>query len=205
MLGWLFSKPIKREIKGHLHNLHQNLNNSFSNIKGDISKIHIHLQNKDKKLLELEGKIQSLENRLIYLPHSKKEFKKIPEPESESYEESEEDTYKNRIMDLNLASLTFTQRSMLKNIYELKTRYNQDLISSKSLARYIYPGRGYDSVRTTLSEYLNILLEHGLIKKERIGRRMIITLTKEGEELCKEITKKEKPKRKQKIRVSNDI
>nr|MBI4157119.1 hypothetical protein [Candidatus Woesearchaeota archaeon] len=131
--------------------------------------------------------------------------KRLKQSENLVYDENEEDTDKSRIIDLNLANLTFTQKLLLKNIHELKTKYNQDLISSKSLAKYIYPGRGYDSVRTTLSEYLNILLEQGLIKKERIGRRMIITLTKDGEELSKEITKKEKTKRKQKIRVFDDL
>lgn len=202
MFGWLFSRPIKKEVKDHLHSLHNQLTNSFSNIKHDISNIHTHLQNKDKRLAEVEEKIQLLENKLIYLLQPKKRLK---QSENLVYDENEEDTDKSRIIDLNLANLTFTQKLLLKNIHELKTKYNQDLISSKSLAKYIYPGRGYDSVRTTLSEYLNILLEQGLIKKERIGRRMIITLTKDGEELSKEITKKEKTKRKQKIRVFDDL
>src|SRR3989344_2061458 len=104
MLGWLFNKSIKREVKDHLSSLHKNLANSFSTIKGDITNIHTHLQNKDKKLLELEEKIQLLENRLIYSLQTKNKLKQIPELESESYEESEE--HRKKIIDLNLASLS---------------------------------------------------------------------------------------------------
>jgi len=200
MFSWLLSKPIKKEVKGHLHNLHNQLTHSFSKIKQDISHVHILLQNKGNKMLELEGKIDLLENKLVDLLQVPKP-KQISEPTAEYYEG---DVDKRKIMGLNLASLTFTQKLLLKNIYELKIKYNKDLISSKSLGKYVYPGRRYDSIRTTLSEYINILFESGLVKKERMGRRVIITLTKEGEEVSKEIIKKEK-KKKQKIRVQDNI
>lgn len=202
MFGWLFDKHIKEGIKDHLSSLHINLNHSFSKIKEDILNIHNHLQNKEKRLLELEGKIYSLEDRLDYL--FQKKSQQITSNNVENFIEEIEETDNAEIIELNLMNLTFTQKSFLKNIYEIKTKHSRDLVTPKSLAGYIYPGRRYESVRTTLSEYLNILFELGLIKKERMGRRLIITLTKKGEELSKGIIKREK-KKKQKIMVHSDI
>ena len=195
MFSWLLSKHIKKEIKDHLQNLHLHLTHSFSNIKNDISNIHIHLQNKDKKLIELEGKIHLLETRLIYAFHLKETSKQIAEPEID-YEESKEVGTKEEVS--SIAGITYTQQTIIVAICELQSQLNSP-ISFKSLAQYHYPGKKYQAVRTTLSEYIDLLAVYGFVKKERIGRETAALVTKKGEKLAKEIIKKEKMKKKLKI------
>lgn len=194
MIRWLIGDHVKKEIKDHLHNLHLHLAHSFSNIKEDMSKINFHLKDKDKKLEELERKIQQLEDKLFFAFQLREEPKQISEPE----EEYEEDIPNEKPISL-IASLTYTQQTILVAIYELQTQLGSP-ISFKSLAQYLYRDKKYQAVRTTLSEYIDLLTEYGFAKKERIGRETAAIITKKGGKLAKEIIEKDKQKEKLKIK-----
>jgi len=188
MLNWLIGKHVRGEIKEHIHNLHLHLSNSFLNIKKDITNIHEHLNQKDKRILELEGKVSQLERRILY-------FLQFKEEEPKQIETSKEEVTEEKIIPISdLTSMTFTQQAILKAIYQLQNQLNSP-ISFKSLAKYLYPGKKYSAVRTTLSEYIDHLSTYNIVKKDRVGRETVASITKKGQKLAEEMTKKDKQKK----------
>ena len=188
MLSWLIGKHVKLEIKDHFHNFHLHLSNSFSNIKKDISNIHTHLNTKEQKILDLERKISTLENKFLYLLQIKEEPKERESPKELVFEEK-------NLPISDLASMTFTQQAIIKAIYQLQIQLNSP-ISFKSLAKYLYPGKKYSAVRTTLSEYIDLLSTYNIVKKDKVGRETVAAMTKKGEKLAEEIVKKDRQKKK---------
>jgi len=188
MLGWLINKHVKKEIKDHIHNLQLHLANSFSNIKEDISNIHHNLNQKDKKILELEGKIALLENKMFYFSQSNKsKIHQYVGEEEKVLQVSPTET-------VSLVGLTDTQKTILCALFQLQAQLESP-ISFKSLASYLYPGKKYQAVRTTLSEYLDFLSTYNLVRKDKIGRETVATITSKGEKLAKEILNQKKQKK----------
>ncbi|MBS3157482.1 hypothetical protein J4442_04925 [Candidatus Woesearchaeota archaeon] len=181
MLKWLIGNHVKKEIKDHLNNLHLHLAHSFSNIKDDISNIHVHLKNKDQKFLELEHKIHLLETKLFYALQPREAPKQIAESEEDEVELKEEAVRVDH-------ELTHTQQTILAALYQLQSQFNSP-ISFKSLAKYLYPAKDYTAVRTTLSEYLDLLTEYNLVSKKKVGRETVAKTTKKGQKLAKSILK----------------
>ena len=94
-----------------------------------------------------------------------------------------------------LSELTYTQKSLLFAIYDHQKALNTPL-STKSIAKIFYSGRSYASVRTTITEYLDILASHGLIKKVKKRRQSYSHVTEQGINLIeKSVGKKKKNKR----------
>jgi hypothetical protein len=195
MLSWLIGGHVKKEIKDHIHNLHLHLSHSFTNIKDDISNIHLHLSQKDKKMAELEGKLILLENKIMYSLQLKEGPMQIETKKEEIIELERESSM------AELTSFTYTQQAILKALCELQEQLNSP-ISFKSLAKYLYPGKKYGAVRTTLSEYIDTLSTYGLVTKNKIGRETVANITKKGQTLAKDLLKKDKQKKK--IRIESD-
>jgi len=176
MLGWLFKDTINKEIDKKLIALNDVLSQSFSNIKIDIENLRkvvfkkeISLENFDKfeqKLIDLDDKINSFETSMGSIEPTKKE-----------------------------EELTFTQQKILFTLFQLKKRIDQ-AISTKSLAKFIYTGRKYGSVRSTLSAYLDTLENNGLIIKNKIGKESYSEITNKGKEYIKSLLKREDLKKK---------
>jgi hypothetical protein len=189
MISWIFGKKIRDEIKSHFDDFQLHLSHSFLNIKNDIANIHSHLSHKDKRILELEEKIKSLEHKFFYTFQPKEEEpKQIESVEKEVNIEIPED-----LSISDMASLTYTQQAILKALYELQIQLDGP-ISFKSLAQYLYPGKKYSAVRTTLSEYIDFLSTYGFAKKDKVGRETVANITKKGQKLAKELVKKRKQK-----------
>ena len=133
-----------------------------------------------------EEKMKALEHKFLYSFLKDEEPKQIESVEKEVHIEIPEN------LDISdIASLTYTQQAILKALYELQVQLDSP-ISFKSLAKYLYPGKRYGSVRTTLSEYLDTLSTYNLVKKDKIGRETVANITSKGKKLAKELVKKKK-------------
>lgn len=194
MLKWLFKKHFKEELNSHFDKLHLNLSKAFLNIKDDISNIHKHLGEKSSKIYEIEKRLIAIEYKLGYsLEHGMGKERIVQIAQRTEVELEDEDL--DEISLIEHSGLTETQKIILTAIYELEKQHNSP-ISFKSLAAFLYPGKNYSSVRTTISDYLDILATYGFVKKEKVKRETITVTTSKGKKLAKEIIKQKSLKEK---------
>ncbi|MBU2634156.1 MAG: hypothetical protein KJ674_02840 [Nanoarchaeota archaeon] len=195
---WLFKK---RDDK--LNDVHNKLHNSFSNLKKDMEGIGEwinHFKDKhnyhDKNNTDIYKEIEVIKEDVKYLKnlfisqHSQKE-----EPKT-NIEEETIPISKEKILE----SLTLTQIELLKALARIQQEHNLKLVSLKDIKEEYYPEKSYSEVRTTISQYLDILLELGLVTKKRKGRQIYTSLTEKATQLFptykKEIEAKKKIKKK---------
>lgn len=79
-------------------------------------------------------------------------------------------------------TLTETQNLLFLRLGALLMESGRDRIPFKTLAQETYPGKDYAAIRSTISEYLGILVDFGLVNKIRKGRNSYVQLTKKGME-----------------------
>ncbi|MBS3151455.1 hypothetical protein J4443_03700 [Candidatus Woesearchaeota archaeon] len=197
MLKWLFKKHFKEELNSHFDKLHLNLSRAFLNIKDDINSIHKHLNEKSSKLYEVEKRLIALEHRLEYSSEQGLGKGRIAQIAQRGEIELEDES-QGEISLIEHSGLTETQKIILVAIYELEKQHNSP-ISFKSLATFLYPGKNYSSIRTTISDYLDILATYGFVKKEKVKRETITITTKKGKELAKEVLKQKKQRERRKV------
>ena len=176
MFKWLFENTIKEQINKELTSLNEILSKSFSNIKKDMDNLRneINKKNTPEKFSEFEQKLGILDDKILSVKAS-----------ISSVEQTEE---------IN-KDLTHTQQKILLALYELQKRIGQ-AISTKSLAKFIYNGRNYGSVRSTLSSYLEVLEENNLITKNKLGKESYSEVTDKGKEYVISHIKKKDIKKK---------
>ena len=96
-------------------------------------------------------------------------------------EEFEEATLiDNQIINDSLKALTVTHKKMFATIFQLQKQLGTNKVSYKSLASVLYRDRGYAEVRSTLSQYISFLVDHGLVEKVRSGKESYISITELG-------------------------
>ena len=66
--------------------------------------------------------------------------------------------------------------------------------SRPALAQDLYPGKPYDKVRSTVSEYIGILVDAGLLHKMRKGKQTYIATTQKGQDFFQKNNPKQKKK-----------
>jgi len=186
VFGWLFGRNNKK-IEDKIQLLNQILQKSFLNIKGDISSIgnwieKFNFENKEQNL-----KIQDLQNRIDFILRvleqktilSQEEKKEIPEIKIQT-----------NILD----TLTDTQKLIFLRLNTLQKEAKDSWITLKYLAQELYPNKSYNSIRSTLSEYTDILIDVGLVIKKRKGKQTLISLTEKGQKLLEQIKSNKKQK-----------
>ena len=99
-----------------------------------------------------------------------------------------------------LDDLTETQKAMFFRLGSFQRESGQEWTALKTLAQDIYPGKTYDKVRSTVSEYIGILVDAGLIAKTRKGKQTYITITEKGQQYFKKNDKKAPKKQIQKTK-----
>jgi len=82
-------------------------------------------------------------------------------------------------------SLTDTQRTIFKTLYLLQKEKAWAWVLLKDIANEIYPTKSYNAVRSTISDYLSILEEIGLVQRKRVSRQSMVSLTEVGKEFIK--------------------
>lgn len=174
MVWWLFSK--KEEKHSHIKKVESTLKNSFDNIKSDIYIITSHVHKHKGHIKELNQRLEKIEHNIAFL-HGKLDKKEAIhlDPELDT-EEEYYDTSSENIID----NLTTVQKSILLRLAHLQTETNELWISSKNLTEDLYPEKEYSKIRPMMSDYLNILLDFGLINKIRKRRQTYISLSKKS-------------------------
>lgn len=181
-----------------LEEMNENLKESFSRIRADIEAVKGWLeyfqtkqQENDTKFKDIQERIEEIGEVVSYIgeaPQIHAEILKEGQSNSSSPElEPKPPAFdKGRLVE----GLTETQRSIFLRVGTLLQESGQQWISIKGLAHELYPDRPYDQVRSTLSEYLSILIESGLIQKKRVGKSTYITISDVGIDLLPEAAKK---------------
>ncbi|MFH1210044.1 MAG: helix-turn-helix domain-containing protein [archaeon] len=208
MVFWFFKKrdDSSEDINAKLHS-------SFSNIKKDmvgisewISHFKTKHNNHDQNYEFLSKEINTLKEDVKYLKalivsqyqnQQKIEQTKQEEPKiNYNLEEEKIHLPKEKI----LQSLTLTQVELLKSLARIQYEHDLDSVSLRDIKEEYYPSKNYNEVRTTISQYLDILLELGLVTKKRKGRQIYTSLTEKGKQLFpnyqKELELKNKAKKK---------
>lgn len=69
-------------------------------------------------------------------------------------------------------NISFLHTKILKTL----ENFSEDGITTKHLAKILYPDRKFNSIRSTLSQYTSDLEKSGLVKKERLGKETFISI-----------------------------
>ena len=170
MVWWLFRKKKEHPYLGFLKKIEEGLIHSFGLIKDDVLSITKKLEHHDNHLEEIKQRLTRLEE--MGVEEEKPLMEEIKEPK---IEESE-------IIGKNLVweDLTEVQQALFWRLGTLQIESNQPWISTKYLAEELYPNKDYRSVRSMISDYINLLIDYGLLKKTRKGRQTYTTLSKKG-------------------------
>ncbi|MDP1694580.1 MAG: hypothetical protein Q8L34_03495 [Candidatus Woesearchaeota archaeon] len=190
-----FSKKREEdnEYREDLERLNANLKHSFVKIKEDIKAIKEWIDYFEGQHTDHKNKFKHVENRLadidqtvsyVLLAPSKQQARLIQQEEKleEEVKEILEQAPSPQYLRL-LDDLTETQKSMFYRLALLLKEADQEWMTIKSLATDLYPNKQYDQVRSTTSEYVNVLVESGLLEKRRRGKQTYITITKKGHQL----------------------
>ncbi len=195
MVWWFFKKRDDKRVEEKLKHLNNSLSTSFSNIKRDLSAMNNHVsdlksndKDQDEKIEELQSKIDIIFNLL--------EENKI-KVKQEVIEEEEEEI---EVRPNFLNPLTDTQKLIFIRLNTLQKENKGNQIAIKHLAQELYPNKNYDAVRSTLSEYLGILIDLGLVDKSRKGKQTYVYITNKGSKALENI-KEKKLKNINKIKV----
>jgi len=197
MVFWFFKR--REDSEERFQQLHATLRETFSNVRKDMGTLHKHTEkshikhrkhrvkfkNHELRLLKIENQLNLLLNK--FLKEAENTQENIIQPQIEQLGEiSQEEIF---------SSLTKTQLDLFKTIYQIQKQANSNKVSLKSIAKIYYPGRNYNSVRSTISDYLTILTTWGLIKKQRVGKESFVALTNNGINLVSSTKTKEKKKK----------
>ena len=188
MVWWLFSKKREDKVHPHLKKIESVLKNSFSNIKSDVSTITSHINKHKDHIGNIHKRLDKIEQTVSFL-HNKLENAGL------EFDIDEDVLVDNKQRVVN--NLTTVQKTILSRLSHLQSETSESWVSTKSLTEDIYPEKEYSQIRPMMSDYLNILLDFGLINKIRKRRQTYVSLTKKAVNLI--------PKNKQKrlIKIIN--
>jgi len=202
MVFWLFKKRVDNS-----EDINIKLHHSFSNIKKDmidisewISHFKTKHNNHDERYETLNKEINNLKEEIKYLKslfitHYQQSKEEAKTNTQEGIEEIFQPIPQEKILD----SLTITQKELLKALARITHEHDIESVSLKDIKEEYYPNKSYSEVRTTISQYLDILIELGLILKKRKGRQTYVSLTEKGKRLFpnykKELELKSKAKK----------
>tara|TARA_Y100000310_G_scaffold122983_1_gene121736 strand:- start:532 stop:1173 length:642 start_codon:yes stop_codon:yes gene_type:complete len=213
-MGFLFfgkKRSEKDEAVEHINQISENLKKSFIRIKTDIKLVRDWLSFFKTKDGEYENRFKDIESRIdemgeviAYLADKDQTASRTPQrPEKAKeapYYGTEETHPLPKMKRSFLDDLTETQRAMFLRLGAFQRESGQEWTSLKTLAQDIYPGKTYDKVRSTVSEYIGILVDAGLIAKTRKGKQTYITITEKGQQYFKKNDKKAPKKQVQKAK-----
>ncbi|MBI2148715.1 hypothetical protein HYU23_03475 [Candidatus Woesearchaeota archaeon] len=186
-----FFKKKKSDKEEHTAKINEALKNSFSNVKKDILHIHKgisdHKDNTHKRFESIEKRLEKIEINLNILQQTQRPQKFIEKTpkQIEAEEETEELPEEEDILLNQLRGIPKAELKLFKTLYELQQSLNLKHISYKSLASYLYPGKDYNSIRSTITQFVLRLYTEGLIEKQRIGKENFIKLTPHGQKVIK--------------------
>lgn len=201
----MFFKKKRYAEASEVEAINQNLRVSFSKIRSDISAIKEVLSQlletdviRESQIKDLDKRLEELGEVVSYTQESNKviENQNLASKEEERYvfpRVVSEDLPKEAEKILEI--LTSTQKAILFNIINLIKESGINLLSAKIIAQECYPDKEYSSIKSTISEYLDILAGLNIVKRVRKGKQLYISLTEKGSVI--------QDKTKQKIKIVN--
>jgi len=173
MVWWLFKKKKEHPYLNLLKQMEEGLIHSFGLIKKDVGAITKKLDHHDNHIKEIHKRLEALETIKIVKEELSEEKPEIKEtlPIAATSTQGKQ---------LVWEDLTEVQQSLFWRLGTLQIESNQPWISTKYLSEELYPDKDYKSVRSMISDYINILSDYGLLKKTRKGRQTYTTLSKKG-------------------------
>ncbi len=196
-----FFKREKKDAKlaETISTMQESLKKSFTNIKKDFSMVDGHnktFHEKHKKHAsdhaEHRNNIQILSERLKSIEESLGILKEIEIVDEEVREEAEADFGE-------LEEMTEVSQKICYVLAALQ-KENKGMVTLKTLAEEIYPGKEYAKIRSTISQYTTELEELGYVQKRKKGKQVYIKSTEKNPFLSeastlKKVTKKIKIKK----------
>lgn len=199
------------EYREDLEQINANLKHSFIKIKEDIGAIRAWIEYFDSQHKDHKTKFKHMENKLgqlneiisyTLLTQAQQPQKRLSVTEEKLEEEIEEvleQAPRPAYLKL-LEDLTETQKMMFYRLAVLLKEAGQDWMTMKALATDLYPNKPYDQVRSTTSEYINVLIESALLEKRRRGKQTYIGITEKGKQLVKKAQQEEPQKVKNRMK-----
>ena len=135
-----------------------------------------------QKINHLKTRIIILEAKLGRVIDDLEEEEVLEEP---AVEEIRQTTTKFSGIISSFQSLTGTQKNIFKTLYLLQKEKGWAGVLLKNIANEIYPTKSYNAVRSTISDYLSILEEIGLVQRKRISRQSMVSITDVGKDFIK--------------------
>jgi len=192
MIGRFLKKDVLSTHNHHrLNKLESSLKNSFFNIKKDVFKITtsiVHHENNvathNSHLNSLKERLDKMESLLFEVQKSLAQGSQIsknytPKGETKSQIGEKQEIHLPGASSV-LDQLTPVQQNILFRLGTLHVESNTSWVLVKSLIEDLYPDKEYHAVRSMVSEYLDILVGYGLIKKIRKGKSLYSRLTERG-------------------------
>lgn len=183
---------LQPDYQEEIIRLNTNLKHSFLKIKEDIKAIKLWIdyfegQHKEhkSKFKHVESRLTQMDDFISYSVLASQKQERLTKQESvlqEEVKEILEQAPSPHYLKL-LEDLTETQKTMFYRLALLLKEADQEWVTIKTLATDLYPNKPYDQVRSTASEYANVLIESGLLEKRRRGKQTYITITKKGQQL----------------------
>ena len=207
-MGFLFFGKKRSEVKAldHMNQISSNLRHSFIRIKSDIKVVRDWLSFFKTKNEEYETRFKNVESRIdelgqviTYLTQKdqiyEQQGQKAQKPSKEKpYYDIGASSLPHLAEKTLIDDLTETQKIMFFRLGAFQRESGQQWTSLKVLAQDLYPGKSYDKVRSTVSEYIGILVDAGLIHKMRKGKQTYIAITQKGQAFFKKNNPKPKKK-----------
>lgn len=198
-MGFLFFGKKKSEVNNaldHVNQISENLKHSFIRIKTDIKVVRDWLsffKTRDEEYSDrfknMESRIEEIGQVISYLADRENSLQKQPKTRESSkekpYYDYENEKLPPRVERTPLDDLTETQKAIFFRLGAFQRESGQEWTALKTLASDLYPGKSYDKVRSTVSEYIGILVDAGLIHKLRKGKQTYIAITEKGKSYFK--------------------
>lgn len=197
MFDWFRKKGVDHEAHKKIDKLHNSVSDSFKNLKRDMDSINSWMNNFKDSHDDYSARLETIEKQLLHVMRKIEHHEQTinshaisieslnPEfDETEDLEEAPEPMEIQTSTDPKhmIVGLTDTQKHMFVMLIKLRGEFG-GWVPLKSLAEELYPGKNYSDVRSTISEYLTLLSEWGLVEKKRIGKQSFVGVTEKGKEV----------------------
>ena len=179
-----FFKKKSNDFSEQVKTIQSSIKSSFTNVKQDMHNISNWINVMQEKDEKQDQQISHLRKRIILL---EAKLERVVEDleEEEVLEEPIVEQIRETPKRISFQSLTETQKTIFKTLYLLQKEKGWAWVLLKDIANEIYPTKSYNAVRSTISDYLSILEEIGLVQRKRVSRQSLVSLTENGKEFIK--------------------
>jgi len=176
-----------------------NLKQSFANIREDIDLVYekldeLNIEDKrikqlflqqNQKFIEIQKQINEITYNLDNIINFEQE--KVLNPEMGVGQPKKSQAFVGALKDLHGVA-----EKIFSGICALSIEKGE-WISYEDIAHELYPSKPYDSVRSTISEYIGLLVDMNLVIRKRRGKRAAISLSENAKPILEQLKPRIKP------------